>query len=226
MNLTKSILGVGLGLLIAGGAVAMPVEVRDITGASDFYLVYDDEEAGLFGTPTLRNNTIFFVPSGFVATSNNGAGLVDTFSTIQLSLIAETPGFTFDQFILQERGDYRLIGSDAWVDVDGRMQVFDPNDSFNFASTDIVADMPLTNASGRLEDWTASAAITGWASGVREVNMTLENLLTAFTSEFGSGAFIEKKFEGVRVQVNPVPLPAALWLLAPALLALGRRRKS
>lgn len=208
---------------------AFAAQITDPTGASDFYIEYNEATGELFGTPFLRNNTIFFLPSEFFAESTNGEGPVNTFDTIQLHLIATTPGFSFDSFSLNEEGDYKLDGADASVQVDGRMMVRDFNNPTMSISTAINADAPLTIASGRLEDWTASASIdasTGWMAGLTDVNLTLENFLTAETTQFGSVAFIEKKFEGVRIDVNPVPLPGALWLFAPALLALWRRRKA
>ena len=79
--------------------------------------------------------------------------------------------------------------------------------------------------------WSAGAFIDladtiGWATDT-EVTVTLENLLTATTLNSGVGetALIEKKFEGVAITVNPVPIPGAVWLLGSALGLLGWMRR-
>ena len=91
-------------------------------------------------------------------------------------------------------------------------------------------------------DWTATASITnataaksglvGWLSSANIVNITVENLLTAYT-EAGAGpeqAFIEKKAVGVGLVVtSAVPEPSIWSSLSAGLFVLGmmasRRRQ-
>lgn len=229
--LKRCIMTAAIATFATGVATAAPVEVTDPN--SDFKIIYDDSTTGPFGTPFLSNNTIFFLPDNFVAMSANGDGEMVTNDTVQLHLIATTPGFTFDSFDLREEGDYRLLGGGSSVSVGGEMIVRDWNFPFVSASDAILPDAPLTMTSDAdpnvFPRWNASAMIdasTGWAAGVDEVALTIENILTASSFQFGSSAFIEKKFAGVEITVNPVPVPAAFWLFAPALLALWRRRRN
>ena len=80
-----------------------------------------------------------------------------------------------------------------------------------------------------LTTWSAGASIdladtAGWGTDTK-VTMTLENLLTAQTVTSGEVAFIEKKFEGVGIIVNPIPIPGAVWLFGSALGLLGWMRR-
>ena len=54
----------------------------------------------------------------------------------------------------------------------------------------------------------------------------IQNNLSATTLNNGEQAWIEKKAAGVGLIVNPVPVPAAVWLFGSALALLGwiRRR--
>jgi hypothetical protein len=203
------------------------VTVVDPLGNSDFTVTYDDAQAGPFGTPFLSNNTIYFVPNDFSAQSANGDGLGALSDSFAMRLDAITDGFSLDQFDLQEEGDYILNGDDAFVAASGELRVFaadDPGNTF----IDALETGPLNMQSPNFEtvDWTGSAAIgaaDGW-TGATSVWVTVENILIANTSEQGSYAFIEKKFEGVAITVSTVPLPPALWLFGAALLTLIRRR--
>lgn len=144
-----------------------------------------------------------------------------------------TPGFSLESFQLQETGDYQLSGADASATVSGMLAVtslttldgFQPfRDEQLFSAGDL-------NVKGSLTQWGASASsdltgIAGWGSDT-EVRVTLENLLTATTLANGEQAFVEKKFEGIALTVNPVPVPAAIWLFGAGLVSLigfARRR--
>lgn len=232
MTRNRQILLVTVLALSALPATAAMVTVEDPSGGSDYTVTYDDTQTGLYGAPQLRNNTIFFLPSNFYAESLNGGGDALTHSTIQLTLNALTPGFSFDQFNVLERGDYLLNGPGAEVDVEGQITVFDPDDAFNYYSTFFGADAPTDINDNDLHSWTASANIdasSGWIAGSTEVQLTLENLLQASTEFAGTTAFIEKKFSGIAISVNrsPIPAPAALWLLGSAVIGMaGLRRES
>jgi len=196
---------------------------------------YDDTLLGLFGAPTVIGDSIFFTPTTFVAQSTNVSGQVIVNSTVNVDITVLNPGaFVFDGLSLVERGDYRLIGDDSWVDVGGQLRVRDwtsyPATEVNDFITETAA---LTNNDGEFHNWEAGAAVaiggTDW-EGVTTIRVTVENVLTATSLTLGESAFIEKKFAGgaVGLVVNPVPVPAAVWLFGSGLLGLAgiARRKN
>jgi hypothetical protein len=218
---------------------------------TDFDLTYDTTKLGLFGVPTLVGNSIFFTFSGFVAESLNGAGVVTQNSTISGLVLTARNGFQFGAFDLAEFGDYRLNGSDSAVQVNGQLRAFNVASAINTQTAANLALAPGTSLNlndGALHDWAALARIDAataaqWVppvfgaptnviqSRAREVGITIENQLTAYTDASGTGlrqAFIEKKFAGVQMTVSPVPLPPSAALLAAGLTAaiwVVRRRR-
>ena len=221
-----------------------------VTG-TDFDLTYDTTKLGLFGTPTLAGNSIFFTFSGFVAESLNGAGVVSQNSTVSGLVLTAKNGFQFGAFDLAELGDYRLNGSASSVQVNGQLRAFNVASSINTQTTanlTLAPGTPLGLNDGVLHNWTALARIDATTaaqavpamfgattnviqSRAREVGITIENQLTAYTDAQGSGlrqAFIEKKFAGVQMTVTPVPLPSSAALLAAGLMAaawVARQRR-
>lgn len=229
------------GLLIASPAFAA---IQNIAG-TDFDVIYDDTKLGLFGSPTLAGNNIFFTPNNFKAESLNGLGIATTNSTINGMQLVAKGGFKFGSIDLTEFGDYILRGADSFVSVNGQLRAFD---GANFAATNTSSSLivssatPLNIIDGSNHDWQASASITnstasksgltGWLSNANIVNITVENLLTAYT-EAGVGpeqAFIEKKAIGVGLIVtSAVPEPGVWSSLSAGLFLLGMmasRRKN
>ena len=237
----KYYLTILLSLLVASPAHSA---IQTITG-SNFDLVYDDTKLGLFGAPSVAGNNIFFTPNNFKAESLNGAGIVTSNSTINGMQLVAKNGFRFGSIDLTEFGDDLTRGPESFVSVSGQLRAFD---GANFAATNTAASLivsantPLTIIDGLNHDWQASASITnttaskfgltGWLSNANIVNITVENLLTAYT-EAGSGpeqAFIEKKAIGVGLIVtSAVPEPGVWSSLSAGLFLLGlmaTRRKN
>jgi hypothetical protein len=141
-----------------------------------------------------------------------------TNATLNVQITANS-GFLVSGVNLVERGDYYLIGSDAEVAVGGQIRVFDLEDPINNEVTDsIVASAPFdahtTLGNFTTTNWTANASVivpggaAGWGGNdgiVDGVNLTLENLLIAKTTTFGSAAYIEKKFAGTTIVISAVP---------------------
>ena len=210
--------------------------IQTITG-TNFDLVYDDTKLGLFDAPSLAGNNIFFTPNNFKAESLNGAGIVTANSTINGMQLVAKNNFQFGSIDLTEFGDYLMRGSESFVDVRGQLRAFD---GANFANTNTSAALivsaltPLTIIDGGNHEWMASASInnstlsqagvSGWLSGASVVNITVENLLTAYT-ESAAGpeqAFIEKKAIGVGLVVtSAVPEPGVWSSLSAGLFVLG-----
>ena len=237
----RHLIYLALSLIAASPAHAA---IQTITGVN-FDLVYDDTKLGLFGAPSLAGNNIFFTPNNFKAESLNGAGIVTNNSTINGMQLVAKNGFQFGSIDLAEFGDYLMRGPESFVSVNGQLRAFD---GANFAATNTSASLivssstPLNIIDGSNHDWQASASITnatasksgltGWLSSANVVNITVENLLTAYT-EAGPGpeqAFIEKKAIGVGLVVtSAVPEPGVWSSLSAGLFLLGMmasRRKN
>lgn len=221
-------------LLLMHGTQAAIVTVP----GADLEFTYDD--ATPFGTATVIGNTIFFTPTAFEAESLDGEGPVTMNETLNIDIEVTTPGYVMEDFLLVERGDYKLNGTGASVSANGELRItslttlapdwqpFMDEDFFDAGLLTVNTNSPVA--------WSADASIdlantAGWGTDTK-VRMTIENLLTATTLNSGVGetAFIQKKFNGgaIGVIINPVPIPGAVWLFGSAigLLAWMRRRKS
>lgn len=205
---------------------------------TDFDVVYDDTKLGQFGAPTLTGDTLYFTPNNFRAESLNGQGVVTDNSTLNgLTLVAHA-GFHFGSLSMAEFGDYIMTGASSSVTVGGQLRAFDAfNSILTQTSNSLVVNgaTPLNLIDGLNHDWVAGASITNatptiipgsspWLAGASQVGLTLENNLSAFTASTDTGplrAMVEKKFNGVAITVQPVPVPAAVWLLGSGLCALG-----
>ena len=220
------------GLIVSSQASAA---IQTITG-TNFDLIYDDTKLGLFGAPSVAGNNIFFTPNNFKSESLNGAGIVTSNSTINGMQLVAKNGFRFGSIDLTEFGDYLMRDAESFVSVSGQLRAFD---GANFAATNTSSSLlvspstPLNIIDGMNHDWLAIASITdstaaksglvGWLSSADIVNITVENLLTAYTDP-GPGpeqAFIEKKAIGVGLLVSPVPEPSMWSLLSAGLFLLG-----
>lgn len=203
---------------------------------ANFDVVYDSSLLGLFGTPALSGNVLFFTPPAFSATSLNGAGTQIQTSTINIDLVGKN-GFRFGGLSLVERGDYRLDGAGSSVSVQGQLAAFDladPFGSYNFSFVQASGSTPLNLNDGTLKPWLAGATLDISRdpladSGVRRV--TIQNVLSATTvpGTNPSAAFVQKKLTGtsVSLEITPVPEPSSFVLLAAGLLLAGsvvRRR--
>jgi len=185
---------------------------------------------GLFGSPTVTGNTIFFTPTDFIAQSTNGDGTFLTSSTINV-VITPNQGKALTSLALTERGDYSLDGEGSSVGIGGQLRAFSMNDPINVEDSSFITSASnLTINDNLYHNWTAGAGVdlTGaqWQK-TSAVDMTLENVLEATTNgdSFPSKAFIQKKFTGVGITVGlvppaSVPVPAALWLFGSGLVGL------
>lgn len=241
---------VAMVLAALGAVTSAPVSAALVTiVGTNFDLTYDDTKLGLFGAPTLVGDTLFFTPNAFAAESLNGAGAVTTNSTVSGLVLTAKNGYQFGAFDLAEFGDYRLNGASSFVTVTGQLRAFNVASSINTQTASFLAvdgSTPLTINNGLLQPWLATAridagtapqavppqfgeALNVLATRPGAVGLTIENQLLAFTDPDGTGlrqAFIEKKFNGISVDVTPVPVPpaAAMMVLGLASLMLLRHR--
>jgi len=223
------------GLLVCSALfTAVPNAAIVTLNGADVSFTYDD--SSYFGIANVVGNSIFFQPTNFIAESLNGAGAVSLRDTLTIDVHATTAGYNMSSFLLAEQGDYQLTGASSSISASGRLGVtsmtsncglFLPcNDASIFNVTDL-------NTIGALTEWNGSTSVDladtiGWGSD-SFVQLSLQNNLLATTTEFGDDAMIQKKFGAVGITVNPVPVPAALWLFGSGLIGLAafvRRKKA
>jgi hypothetical protein len=215
----------GLAAVLAGGhAAAVPVTVAGATVSFTF----DSALSGLFGTPAISGDVLYFTPTAFKTQSLNGSGFTTASQTFNVAVHANS-GFELSAVNYTEDGDYYKIGSGSSVAVGGKLYVRDLDAPLAPAlSGKLKPAQALTVTASLLDfeptDWAAQAGVVvpttwGGADGVvGGVNVTLENLLLASTLSGNSAAFIEKKFAALSVSTlplivaSPVPEPDA-WML-------------
>jgi hypothetical protein len=233
-----------LSLAVLGAFAGAGAHADELFGTA-FDVIYDPSTLGLFGSLSLVGNTLEFTPNNFIAVSQNGQGVVTptgatTASGIQL---IANPGYNFSLLQLTELGDYQLSGAGSSVSLSGELIAFDGDASADpvgtYTTSQINATGPLNVMTGlsNTQNWTATAAINNstttvggsgpWLSGATTVDLSIENLLSASTTEADSEALIQKKgeFGGVGMTASTVPVPGAAWLLGGALLMLVGFRK-
>lgn len=212
------------GFAIAALFAAQTASASSVTRSGlsvDF--TYDDTLLSLFGTPTVLNDSIYFTPTNFDVASLNGAGINIANATINIKITPKI-GFDLDSVALKESGDYLLHGDGIkGVDVTGQLRAFDLSDPAILETASIVST-PTTATGLPTKNWSAFAGInldtSTWLPG-DGINLSIENILLAYTSNPVSLAFIEKKFVGVSLIASPVPEPSNRSLLLSSLGLIG-----
>jgi hypothetical protein len=202
------------------------VQANVVTGSTVSY-TFDESLLSLFGTPTLIGDSLFFTPTGFFATGNESLDIKN--ATINLTVTALNGG-TISALNLIERGDYIMKGDTAEVGVGGQLRVTDLCSPMTEAVEKIKPDVPFASQTTFLptQDWTVSAGVDFSGHKASSVNVTIENILLAFSGTFGDLGFIEKKgliIGATTIPFSQVPLPASLWLFGSALLGFLTRIK-
>jgi hypothetical protein len=187
---------------------------------------YDDANLGLFGTPQVTGDTIFFFPTNFKAQSTNGSGFSIASSTISVGIQTKSSDLFFGGLTLVERGDYLMLGSGGSVGVAGALIA---TNNLDPAGPNVYA--PISSSSNLsiigfpTNPWEAIINADLSQSGWSIITATLENLQIASTTPPSSAslAYIEKKFVGLGV--NVVPIPGAIWMLGAGLVGLAVIKK-
>lgn len=215
-----------LGVSLSGQATTVTLFGTDVS------FTFDD--ATLFGPGIVVGNSLIFQPPAFKAESLNGAGVVTASETLIIDVEATTPGYDITSLAMQEQGDYIWKGVGASVAASGRLGVVGSVTCGIFACNDegLFNVAPLGDTGGATVGWTGGTSVNladtaGWGSDT-SLQISFQNNLSATTQNSGEQAFIQKKLGGVGLIVNPVPVPAALWLFGSGLLALAgmSRRRS
>ena len=101
-------LAAGLLLLVSALSHSAPVTIM----GDDLIFTYDDST--LFGTANVIGNSIFFLPTNFIAQAANDDGAVQVTDTVDIEIqVKEGSSYLMDNFQLFESGDYLLNGSSA-----------------------------------------------------------------------------------------------------------------
>lgn len=214
----------------------------------DLIFTYDDST--LFGTANVVGNSIFFLPTNFLAQATNTDGAVVVTDLVDIRIqVKEGSTFLIDSFALFESGDYQLVNTPTpggnvdpgapTVDVDAFLQVTSNTHLCMMGGFPLPCNMATTtdagtlnNASGNLEQWSLSAGLDLdnmpiWGDDF-DVTVRIQNTVEATSLELGDSALIQKKFGAIGVDVMAeVPVPAAAWLFGSALAGLvaSRRRR-
>ncbi|VAW52824.1 hypothetical protein MNBD_GAMMA05-577 [hydrothermal vent metagenome] len=222
-------------LLVLGMTVSMASSAAIITmSGDDIDFTFDDST--LFGSGTVVGNSLFFMPTNFKAESLNGAGVVTANQTLIVDVVVTTAGYDITSLGMFEQGDYITNGVDASVAAAGRLGVTSTTTVCGFIAcndANIFNVAGLGDTGGVLTDWSGGTSVdlvdtAGWGSDT-SLQISFQNDLSANTLNDGEQAFIEKKFGAIGLVVNPVPVPAALWLFGSGLLglvAVARRKQS
>lgn len=214
-------------------AVAAPAHATIVTlnGTTVDFLI-DDAQSGLAlygGLPTVVADSLLFFPTTFRAQSNNGAGTVSTFATINFEVRSHNAA-TVDlgSIAVSEIGDYSITGAGGYVSAVAQLGAT----NLQALGPSFVQDIEQTGlltATGA-HPWSLETEIDfllAWQRPTDRVRIDLQNNLAATSLLNPSESWIQKKFEGLRVDVAVVPLPAGLPLLLSGLtglVALMRRR--
>ncbi len=192
-----------------------------------FDITYDDALVGLFGTPTLLGNSLYFAPSGSPGFTAQTSGGIDVTNSTFAFTITANPGFTLDTFSLTEEGDYFFFGDTAGVDVSGQLRV-KPLSAGSSTLTANVADTSfVANAVFDFDthNWSTGASIT--AGPMTNGQVTIQNILAAYADGDFAYSFIEKKNVELSIGVSAVPEPEtyALMLAGIGMLGFAARRR-
>lgn len=247
MAIRRILLPAGLVLGLMAGVQSAQAATATYCGPNVCYQWNDAQNGGLFGAPSFIGDSAYWTPTTFEARSADGVGIhsgtnTDTadqtwqFSKVWVgswngSSAVLNNANEIASILVHEEGDYLInyadgeVHGDLYVAARGLNNLIEPTiittDAFDKVGTTLPKEL-----------WTMDATLTPAASLTQLANnmtLTIQNTLTAFTADTTGGselAWIEKKLALTVITTNPVPVPAAVWLLGSAfgLLAAVRRR--
>jgi hypothetical protein len=190
-----------------------------------FDIVFKNDSAfGLFGTPTLAGNTLFFTPDQYSAKSTTKQWDI-TNSTISFWIEADA-GHHLAGASLVEQGDYSLFGKSAFASVAGQTRVVDIRDPGKSVAVGLTGAKNLAPTPiGETANWEATSLQT-FAPDASKVKFTIENVLFANAGSKRNYAFVEKKYIGLTVSAVPEPESFAMLLAGLGLIgAIALRRR-
>lgn len=188
---------------------------------------------GLFvapaSSPIVTPTGLLFFPSGFKADAANGSAEVTT-DTLKFE-IHVVPGKELSSFVVNEYGDYSILGAGPATAVKAYGGLFLVNmDTFQqLTDTLDTVPVPLNGVSGVTSGqgaWTGNETIINIPAGWTNIQVILNNELHA-GSDPGTSAVIEKKVGQIGLEIILViPEPGTLGLgLVGGIMALARRTR-
>jgi len=225
MSIFKSLLLVAAALPLFG---AWPAHAGLITiDGQDVSFTYDPSTFVV--GPAVSGDNVEFSSNTIVATAGGSApnGVLSTSSSVTFEIELTNPNDSFSTISLAEHGIYSLSGNNSSVSMAGSSMTISAVGSNASVTSSISPTSSLLQNDGNTHGWTATASdslASGPLAGVREISVTLYNLLTASASP-GSTAMIEAGFagdagnpDGLSVGVTSTPLPGSSTLLGSGLL--------
>ncbi|MDP2870703.1 PEP-CTERM sorting domain-containing protein [Methyloversatilis sp.] len=223
----KSLLVVALGSVFALSSA----QAASVTLSGSFFdVTYDDALTGLFGTPTLVDNTLSWTPSGSpgFSAASYGEGIKVTNSTFAVTVTAKD-NYLINGASLWESGDYFYFGDGSGVSATGQLRGRGMDMAGSpIATTSIVAGSFTPNAlfDFSTTDWTATALVTLDESS-KSATFIIQNILAAYNppNSFPTAAFIEKKNIDLAISVVPEADTYLMMLAGLGMIGLMAKRR-
>lgn len=115
MRTNKIILSIAALAGLLAGLANTPANASLVTvSGTNVDFTYDDSLLGLYDTPTISDDNLFFSPTQFRSVSLNGVGMSSTSATTFIDIHAHD-GYSFGSVALTEFGDYKLLGRNSFV---------------------------------------------------------------------------------------------------------------
>lgn len=192
-NFTKASISLFVCIFAITSISSAAVMWTDPNGSADmFNWAGGGSDNGLFGDPTVVENTLTFSPSNFKAEALNGE-MVDVWDNLFFDIIVH-PGLFITGIMIEELGDYSILGS-GFVDVFSMLTITNL-DTLEVYSHGLGVSpvMPVDVGSGV---WIALGGIDNIQA--TRLRISLENGLLAL-ADYCSVAMIEKKLSAILLQ--------------------------
>lgn len=234
-------------LIVAGSAQSLTIGYDDCDGAGGTVTYTNISEssadAPLFNAPYCAGNVLNFNPTGFEALASPGYDSID--GQLNFSVVADNGSYV-DTILLNEFGDYTLLGSDLGTWANATMTVTLEIVELNQGGavfiqsannqTSIQFEVPVDiNPAGT---WSLSASYdlnqillaAGEEPGAKtkQVNIVLDNTLSVWVVGADYARITKKDAGGLSITAldTPIPEPTTALLLSMGLLGLAARRKN
>ena len=207
---------------VSGPAMAVPMTLCGDTVCYEFDP--DQPAIDLLGIPNLDGDNLEFNIPQMRAESANGAGQ-DVATANFVARVYSIGEANIVTISVAELIDYNIVNAgeistdNAEVSAELRLSVV--NRTGDGTTTELYTFGDVGESGGQQVVDLVGAVAPDFASG--DVDLSVQNVLTAFTDELGELAWIQKKFS---IVTSVIPVPAAVWLFASGLGFLGfvRRR--
>jgi hypothetical protein len=188
MKTNKIVLSLAALAGLLAGLAHTPANASLVTvSGTNVDFIYDDSLLGMYGTPTISGNNLFFSPTQFRSSSLNGTGMSSASATTFIDIHAHD-GYSFGSMALTEFGDYKLLGQNSFVNISGEALAIDKNNPPSagpLATAFFNTSDNLSMRNGALHPWTATTQLdltdNSWTDTTM-VRVTLENMLDSYTS--------------------------------------------